>query len=157
MKFINTLPEWKNEGVQPQEELLNSGFQAGYRPPAAIFNWFWSKVCKCIRELQNVLTDRIDVKIVYSNEATDMPNTLYLVIDGERPPKQEEPEEIDAVAYDNVIFSADAPSAGENWFQTSDEEGGGADEEVAQKKYTIQNGRLTVLKEPEKDTKFLNN
>ncbi len=53
MKFINALPEWENEGIQPPEELLKSGFQAGYKPPAAIFNWFWSKVCKCITELQN--------------------------------------------------------------------------------------------------------
>lgn len=55
MKFINTLPEWKNEGIQPQEELLNAGFQAGYKPPASIFNWFWSKVSKCITEIQSAL------------------------------------------------------------------------------------------------------
>lgn len=55
MKFINTLPEWKNEGAAPQEELLESGFQAGYKPPAAIFNWFWSLAARCITELQNNL------------------------------------------------------------------------------------------------------
>ena len=32
------------------------GFQAGYKPPAAFFNWFWNKTGKCIKELQEKLS-----------------------------------------------------------------------------------------------------
>ena len=52
MAFTNKIPDWKNEGVEPSEELKTNGFQHGYKPPAGIFNWFWSKVSKCIKEIQ---------------------------------------------------------------------------------------------------------
>lgn len=52
MEFNNTLPEWKNEGIAPSENLRTNGFQAGDRPAAATFNWFWSKVLKAVTELQ---------------------------------------------------------------------------------------------------------
>ena len=54
--FENKIPEWKNSGTEPSEELKNNGFQGGYKPPAGIFNWFWSLVSKCITEIQNILT-----------------------------------------------------------------------------------------------------
>lgn len=55
LNFDNEIPEWKNEGVAPSEELREKGFTGGYKPPATVFNWFWSKVQKCIAELQNKL------------------------------------------------------------------------------------------------------
>ncbi len=55
LNFDNEIPEWKNEGVEPSEELREKGFTGGYKPPATVFNWFWSKVQKCIAELQNKL------------------------------------------------------------------------------------------------------
>ena len=51
IEFENRIPEWKNEGTEPVE-LREKGFEAGYKPPAPYFNWFWSKVSKCINELQ---------------------------------------------------------------------------------------------------------
>lgn len=53
MSFENKLPEWKNEGTEPPKELQENGFKSGYKPPAGVFNWFWSKVSKAITELQS--------------------------------------------------------------------------------------------------------
>ena len=57
MSYMNTIPEWQNEGTEPSEELQTSGFQGGYKPPAGIFNWFWHKVTACINELQTRLEE----------------------------------------------------------------------------------------------------
>ncbi len=57
MNFENKPPEWQNEGTEPTDEIKKIGFQAGYKPPAAYFNWFWSKVSKCINELQQKFMD----------------------------------------------------------------------------------------------------
>lgn len=64
MDFTNTPLEWKNEGTEPTEEIKEKGFVAGYKPPAAYFNWFWSKVCKCIAELQTKLTGEESARIL---------------------------------------------------------------------------------------------
>ena len=57
MKFNSTLPEWGNEGIAPSENLRTNGFQAGDRPAAATFNWFWSKVPKAVTEIQDSLNN----------------------------------------------------------------------------------------------------
>lgn len=57
MKFNNTLPEWKNEGIAPSENLRTNGFQAGDKPAAATFNWFWSKIPKVVTEIQDGLNN----------------------------------------------------------------------------------------------------
>ncbi len=56
MNFNNIFSEWKNKGNEPSSDLKNNGFQPGYKPPANIFNWFWSKVIAAITELQNKLS-----------------------------------------------------------------------------------------------------
>lgn len=63
MNFTNKPPEWENEGTEPTEEIKKIGFQAGYKPPAAFFNWFWNKTGKCIKELQEKLTNTYDAKV----------------------------------------------------------------------------------------------
>lgn len=55
LDFNNKIPEWKNEGIEPTDELKEKGFTGGYKPPATVFNWFWNKVQKCISELQTVV------------------------------------------------------------------------------------------------------
>lgn len=56
MEYSNQLPEWKNTGTEPSTSLKNNGFQGGYKPPAGVFNWFWSTVSKAITELQTKLS-----------------------------------------------------------------------------------------------------
>lgn len=57
MDFTNKFTdEWSNTGTEPSSTLKTNGFAAGYRPPAAIFNWFWSKTMKAITELQTKLS-----------------------------------------------------------------------------------------------------
>lgn len=62
MDFDNKLPEWKNEGVEPSNELKTNGFFMKQKPPADIFNWFWSKVIKAITELQTKLKGHAENK-----------------------------------------------------------------------------------------------
>lgn len=57
MKFDKTVPDWEAQGAEPPSSLKTSGFSAGYKPPAAYFNWFWSKVSACLKELQTKLSN----------------------------------------------------------------------------------------------------
>ena len=53
MAFNKTVPQWNAPGTEPPSSLKQSGFTAGYKPPAAYFNWFWYSVGQCLTELQN--------------------------------------------------------------------------------------------------------
>lgn len=55
MDFEKNVPEWQAEGTEPPASLKQSGFEAGYKPPAAYFNWFWNRVSACITEVRNKL------------------------------------------------------------------------------------------------------
>lgn len=52
MDFEKKVPEWSAQGTEPPSSLKTSGFQSGYKPPAAYFNWFWNRVSACLTELQ---------------------------------------------------------------------------------------------------------
>lgn len=56
MEFENKAPEWSAQGVEPPVTLKERGFEAGYKPPASYFNWFWSGVSACLKELIEKLT-----------------------------------------------------------------------------------------------------
>lgn len=51
MAFKKTAPVWKAGGTEPPESLKERGFEAGYKPPAAFFNWFWSQVSGCLADI----------------------------------------------------------------------------------------------------------
>lgn len=57
MAFEKQVPQWNAEGTEPPSTLKESGFTAGYKPPAAYFNWFWHTVSQCLTELQNKLSN----------------------------------------------------------------------------------------------------
>lgn len=69
MKFDTNLPEWENEGTEPSTELKTNGFRGGYKPPAGIFNWFWSKITKAIKEIQEGLSNVDNTKDSEKNVA----------------------------------------------------------------------------------------
>lgn len=48
--------EWSNQGTTPSDELASNGFEGGMKPPAGVFNWFWCKTIKAIKELQSKLS-----------------------------------------------------------------------------------------------------
>lgn len=56
MSFEYTSPNWKAGGVEPTDSLKQQGFKAGDKPPAAYFNWLFSRISACITELQNIST-----------------------------------------------------------------------------------------------------
>lgn len=80
MSFTNTPPDWVAEGTEPTEEIKATGFVAGYKPPAAYFNWFWTKVSKCIAELQTKLGTAEDKLSGVEDNATAVGQKQY---DGE--------------------------------------------------------------------------
>ena len=55
MDFNNTPPKWDAQGVEPTEEIQTKGFQAGYKPPAAYFNYLFNKITTCLKEIQEKL------------------------------------------------------------------------------------------------------
>lgn len=54
MAFEKKVPDWLAEGVEPPESLKESGFTAGYKPPADYFNWFWHGIGEAVKELQSM-------------------------------------------------------------------------------------------------------
>lgn len=56
MDFEKTVPSWPAQGTEPPDSLKTSGFQAGYKPPAPYFNWFWHRSSECLTELQGKLS-----------------------------------------------------------------------------------------------------
>ena len=52
MAFEKKVPEWGAAGSEPPASLKESGFQSGYKPPAAYFNWFWHDMSEAVDELQ---------------------------------------------------------------------------------------------------------
>lgn len=71
MSFDNKLPEWKNTGTEPPQTLQDEGFKSGYKPPAGIFNWFWSKVSRAITELQTKAVEKGNLLNADLNEAVE--------------------------------------------------------------------------------------
>ena len=71
MDFNNQFPEWQNQGTEPSEELKTNGFQGGYKPPAGVFNWFWSKVMTAITEIQSKLSSEETARLNADNGKVD--------------------------------------------------------------------------------------
>lgn len=72
IEFDNKMSEWQNKGLPPDTDLRKTGFRGGYKPPAHIFNWFWSLVMAAINEIQiklSAVDDKCDaIGIVYDAE-----------------------------------------------------------------------------------------
>lgn len=60
MDFEKNVPEWHAEGTEPPASLKQSGFEAGYKPPAAYFNWFWNRVSACLTEISYKLKGHVE-------------------------------------------------------------------------------------------------
>ncbi len=74
IEFTNKPIKWTNEGTAPSEDLKTNGFQAGYKPPAAVFNNQWHTTGKCIDELQTEVSS-IDDKKANSSDVLKKTNT----------------------------------------------------------------------------------
>ena len=55
MDFNEKLPGWQTEGSEPSDNLKGTGFLAGQRLPANIFNWIVHRLQACIDEIRNKL------------------------------------------------------------------------------------------------------
>lgn len=62
MAFEKKVPEWNAAGSEPPASLKNSGFTAGYKPPAAYFNWFWHNMSEAVKELQGATPEDIGAR-----------------------------------------------------------------------------------------------
>ena len=78
MANFTTPPLWTNEGTAPSETLKTNGFQAGYKPPAPIFNYMFNKYGICLTELQMEVNKKSEVgkslagQTVYPTSATSV-------------------------------------------------------------------------------------
>ena len=63
IEFTSNPTKWENEGAEPSAELKKNGFQAGYKPPAGVFNHHWHETAECIEELQTKVSDIDDNKV----------------------------------------------------------------------------------------------
>lgn len=82
MTFDNNVPEWKNEGSDPPDTLKEEGFTAGYNPPAAYFNWFFNRIQKSVKEIQEKLSN--DLKAMAFKEdigGEDISETVIETLD----------------------------------------------------------------------------
>lgn len=71
MSLEKTVPVWNAEGTEPPSSLKNSGFAAGYKPPADYFNWFWYNVSQCLTELQDVVENAASGIPIVTATSTD--------------------------------------------------------------------------------------
>lgn len=55
--FSVDTPTWSATGKEPKESLKRTGFTAGFKPPAAYFNWFWYRVCRNLAEIKSKISD----------------------------------------------------------------------------------------------------
>lgn len=55
MLFEKKPPVWEESGAEPGENLKKEGFKAGYKPPAAYFNWFFNGIYESVKEIQDKL------------------------------------------------------------------------------------------------------
>ena len=56
MDFNYQSPGWNVEGTEPPDTMKSTGFQPGYKPASSYFNFSWTRVSKCITELQSKLS-----------------------------------------------------------------------------------------------------
>lgn len=137
MIFEKKIPAWKSAGAEPPEELKKEGFKAGYKPPAAYFNWFFYGVSECLKELVEkfkTLDEKVETtgQVLIGGEDTplNIRDTLF-IIDGDQ-------VVFKAARVTNVTF--DNPEETENLGTT--------------KAVTFVEGKLTVSEKPKQDTTF---
>ena len=64
MEWKKKLAEWKAAGTEPPESLKEGGFTAGYKPPAAYFNWLFNTTYEALKEIRgNIKKDEWDGKV----------------------------------------------------------------------------------------------
>ena len=62
MNFENIPPKWDAAGTEPSEELKTTGFTAGYKPPAAYFNYLFNRIVAAVKEVQEKFITHADNK-----------------------------------------------------------------------------------------------
>lgn len=95
MNFEKKVPDWSAQGTEPPSSLKTGGFQSGYKPPAAYFNWFWSRVSACLTELQQKVKQLRAVEDGGTGKSTHTPGS-YLVGNGTGALAEKTPTEVRA-------------------------------------------------------------
>lgn len=77
--FSVNLPTWNNEGVAPNSDIIQDGWQVGDRPPADWFNWQWNLVYKCIGEIRDYIDTKVSNKENISLSDANLSGSAYTV------------------------------------------------------------------------------
>ena len=85
MNFEKQPISWENKGTEPTEDIKQSGFTVGYKPPAAYHNYLFANHSDCIAEMQKKLgsVDDTRLNMLLSHiEYDSTTNTLTIKSDG---------------------------------------------------------------------------
>ena len=69
MGLKKEVPDWKNAGIEPSENLKSEGHKAGVKPPASLFNWFWFSVSEFLSEIKERVYTKDET---YTKEEVDV-------------------------------------------------------------------------------------
>lgn len=82
-QITETAPNWSASGAEPPSTMKSQGFLSGYKPPAAYFNWFWTKVSVLFGQILTVVNkiqDYLNNKCFYIRQDIGYISTVgYLV------------------------------------------------------------------------------
>lgn len=82
-QITETAPNWSASGAEPSSTMKSQGFLSGYKPPAAYFNWFWTKVSVLFGQILTVVNkiqDYLNNKCFYIRQDIGYISTVgYLV------------------------------------------------------------------------------
>lgn len=76
MEFNNIPPKWDAQGAEPTTELQANGFTAGYKPPAAYFNYMFNRYTACMSEIQALIEELETAKQEMTEDIVTLTNTI---------------------------------------------------------------------------------
>lgn len=80
MPFTSPLPEWNKTATAPTTTKKNAGWDAGEKPPASIFDWFFNTTFKALQELQQKAVGPIEE--VINGDANTLSKTQFYLLSG---------------------------------------------------------------------------
>ncbi|UQD52298.1 hypothetical protein C0971_09960 [Bacillus methanolicus] len=102
MPFQSKLPEWNKQGAEPPQTIKDNGWEAGQKPPADYFNWFFNTVYLALKELQENGYTKTEVEQVASSLANAVQANLNSHINNQNNPHNVTKSQVGLGNVDNV-------------------------------------------------------
>lgn len=102
IKYKNKPIEWDNEGIMPPQELIEKGFQPGYKPPAEYFNAILNRTAACITELQEKTVEIAGLSSGDDKSAGEKVEGMTFTVDGANVTAKEGAERFNLYSGENA-------------------------------------------------------